>query len=660
MNQSLLEKAVHYFQAGNPDAALTACSTYLETQPEDHRAHQVMALIRHETGNSTSALVHISRAIELCPDTPDYHANHGAILHAGGDTEGALAAYQRAREAGPSMGGIDHAIGHLLFALDRPGEAADAYRLALGTTPDDAVLHLNLGEALRGHGDHHGAIDSFRKSIALAPNIADSHYNLAVILHETAAFAAARTSLIEAIRLSPGIAVYHIALGKAELALGNRAAADIAFRTALQLDPVGETYNLAETTSDIEAALGKGNLPRADQRCRFAEAELPAGPWWPYLRAEIASRLNMNTEALQWLKNATDAIAHCAPAQFPALESNIAALRAKLADAPPPRAAPTPCYLLIKCWGYGFWSDVSHVLSSLLLAEMTGRTPVLHWGSNSYYTDAPDRDAFKNFYQPLNALTVDDIAASGYDYFPTKWHAGNLTEEGIDIWFGEGSRQSGIYFMNRPEQVVVSDFYTQLAELLTWLNPEHELYGMDVGEAYYTLYRKYFKLQPDIQQEVDSFVALNFGDRPTVGVHIRNIDKSGENDRFAEDQAQIMPTVERLLEKNPALQVFLLTDATEALNTWRQRFGDRVFNADCARTSSSVPLTWRDDVGSHSRLGAEVIKDTYAAAACDQFVGLGCSNVAGMVTTLKRWRPEDLHVIGDISLLRENWLLHDW
>jgi len=42
-------------------------------------------------------------------------------------------------------------------------------------------------------------------------------------------------------------------------------------------------------------------------------------------------------------------------------------------------------FLLIKAWGYGFWSDVSHVLGQLLVAELTGRTPIVHWGQNSLF-----------------------------------------------------------------------------------------------------------------------------------------------------------------------------------------------------------------------------------------------------------------------------------
>src|ERR1051325_2854172 len=49
-------------------------------------------------------------------------------------------------------------------------------------------------------------------------------------------------------------------------------------------------------------------------------------------------------------------------------------------------------YLVIKPWGYGFCSDLDHVLGALLLAEMTGRTPIVHWGAGSRFRDeAEDR-----------------------------------------------------------------------------------------------------------------------------------------------------------------------------------------------------------------------------------------------------------------------------
>ena len=46
-------------------------------------------------------------------------------------------------------------------------------------------------------------------------------------------------------------------------------------------------------------------------------------------------------------------------------------------------------FLLIKAWGFGFWSDVLHVLGGLMLAELTRRQPVVFWGSNSLYSLSP-------------------------------------------------------------------------------------------------------------------------------------------------------------------------------------------------------------------------------------------------------------------------------
>ena len=42
-------------------------------------------------------------------------------------------------------------------------------------------------------------------------------------------------------------------------------------------------------------------------------------------------------------------------------------------------------YLLIKAWGFGFFSDVNHIIGQLLIAELTGRIPIVYWGKNSLF-----------------------------------------------------------------------------------------------------------------------------------------------------------------------------------------------------------------------------------------------------------------------------------
>ncbi len=125
-------------------------------------------------------------------------------------------------------------------------------------------------------------------------------------------------------------------------------------------------------------------------------------------------------------------------------------------------------YVVIKPWGYGLWSDVDHVLGQLLLAEMTGRIPVTDWGAASRYACPDGRDAWRDVFQPVSDVRVDDLlslAAEPSSVFPPKWSADNLRQSEINRFDGSWSRVSGLYLLARPERIVVSDFYTGIRTL---------------------------------------------------------------------------------------------------------------------------------------------------------------------------------------------------
>lgn len=415
--------------------------------------------------------------------------------------------------------------------------------------------------------------------------------------------------------------------------------------------------SVPEAVQVIQDAIVRGNYGKADLLCRHTMASLPDFPWAPALLAETALRIGELEASRRWCAVTRAKLALNPPGAFPEvaahLEQVIAALR---------QSEPTPRrggYLLVKCWGYGFWSDVEHVIGALLLAEMTRRTPVVHWGANSYFTDDPGSDAFGTFFEPIAPIALDDLAAEAGSVFPAKWHAGNLGEIGLNVWEGEGSRMSGLYLLNRPEHVVVSDFFTQVAELLPWLDTEHWLHGADAMTAIRLLYDKYFVLQPDIRAGIDSFVAQNFDGRPVFAVHVRNLDKGMEDPDFLRDNADMLPVLDAALAADPDLRLFLMTDSSEVIGRYEQRYGDRVFSTDCARTDGIMPLTWQDR-DTRRRLGVEVIVDTCVAAACDRFIGFGGSNVACMVACLKDWPDSACTLLGDNIKTRRNWLLHDW
>src|SRR4051812_589750 len=77
-------------------------------------------------------------------------------------------------------------------------------------------------------------------------------------------------------------------------------------------------------------------------------------------------------------------------------------------------------FLLIKPWGYGFCSDLDHVLGALLVAEMTGRIPVTLWGAGSRFRDN-EEDAWSNFFEPVSKYTIADLVGKNMSWFPAKW-----------------------------------------------------------------------------------------------------------------------------------------------------------------------------------------------------------------------------------------------
>jgi protein O-GlcNAc transferase len=290
---------------------------------------------------------------------------------------------------------------------------------------------------------------------------------------------------------------------------------------------------------------------------------------------------------------------------------------------------------------------------------MTGRIPVIHWGAGCRYTDAPDSDAFSTFFKPLNEWGLSDMQPLGPDYYPEKWRGTDLCADRFEQWSGLGGRRSGFYLLNRPEPVIVSDFYTQIFEVTPWLAPDHWLHGCNAHEVFARLYRKYFKLRPDIQADIDAFANAHIKGRPTLGVHVRNADKASESASFQDNSDQIAALVERYMQQDESLRLFLLTDSAQAVETYRARYGDRVFFTDSARADGDVGVHVAGQ-GSRHQLGVEVIKDTYLAAACDRFIGLGASNLPCMVSVLKGWPAGAIHLIGENRFLQENTLLHDW
>ena len=319
-------------------------------------------------------------------------------------------------------------------------------------------------------------------------------------------------------------------------------------------------------------------------------------------------------------------------------------------------AAPGPRYMLIKAWGYGYWADVCHVMGALLVCEMTGRIPVIHWGSNSRFRGSGG-DAFRLHFKPVSTATIEDVtAAADGGIFPAKWTPRNLALEDLGKWDGPASRMGAIWFLNRPEPVVVSDFYIGLVDLVAWIPPGHPMHGKSLHALHTYLAGRYLKPVDEVTGRIDAFRNAHFTGRDVLAVHIRGSDKANETGTIDQVNAQ---TVALMDAESAETTLFVLTEDANQLAAMQARYGDRVISTVSQRATGTVNLPFqRDEQVDRVALGHEVMVDTYLAMACDRFIGNGRSNVSNIVALFRAWEPGTCRILEPLLLLERNFSVY--
>lgn len=315
-------------------------------------------------------------------------------------------------------------------------------------------------------------------------------------------------------------------------------------------------------------------------------------------------------------------------------------------------------YLLIKAWGFGMWSDLDHVLGALLLADLTGRIPLVHWGRNSLFRNPDTENAFTLYFQAVSPAQWAHVCQPDLACYPPKWRADNLHLDDLAKWEGKGSRLTGLYLLNRPEPVVVSDFHIKLVDLLPWIPEGHPLHGMGLHAVYRQLCRRHLRLQPALRAEIDALWQTHFAQDHWLAVHVRGTDKVHEFAQLDALNAQYHTSIQRILDVNPSLRLFLLTDSTPVEADFRQRWGDRVFCLPCVRGSGQEGVHLSGHPG--ELMGRQVLTDAWLAARCDYFLGNGASNVSTGIRHLKDWPAGTYFLMGADFLASTDLSLHQW
>jgi protein O-GlcNAc transferase len=313
-------------------------------------------------------------------------------------------------------------------------------------------------------------------------------------------------------------------------------------------------------------------------------------------------------------------------------------------------------YLVIKAWGYEFWSEAHHLASQLLLAELTQRTPVVHWGCNCLYRREGDVDASRHFFQQISPFRLEDLPPTATIY-PPKWSWDNLHEENINKWKGEGSRLAAQFLFARPETLVVSDFYSTISSIRPWIGRSSRYYGLTEDELYSAMFQKYLKPVAGIANRVAAFFNRHMRGRPWVGVHAPGPGGVGESPGATRADDTPFDFIDRIVELNPTTGIFLMAEGRPVIDGFRKRYRARLLCARAARTASSTgsPMSGPDGIA----VGAGMLVDALLATTCDYFIGHQGSTASLAIGSLRGWPEGFMFLLGESSLRGENLVLHD-
>ena len=403
-------------------------------------------------------------------------------------------------------------------------------------------------------------------------------------------------------------------------------------------------------------ALQRGNLSLTDLICREVLEQDPAQPAALALLGDVACQAGRFDLAVKYYTQALHHAPHLSGVEI-ALGHAKAALEIQRSRSSP-ALGPNPRVLLIKAWGYGFWSDVDHVAGQLLVADIANRIPIVYWGRNSLFSAPQTDNAFELYFLPVSAHVLKDVVKPGATFFPSKWHYDNLLTENVNKWDGPGSRLTGLHFFNREEDVVVSDFHTYVNDLIPWIDPGSQYSGLSREEIYRRLFARHLRLKPHLESGINRFWQENMAGRQWLAVHVRGSDKVGEVGHLAALNAKYFARVDEFIDAHPQLSIFLLTDSEHVVKDFQHRYGSRLLHSACSRTATTTGVHYCGHPG--QRIAEEVILDTYLAARCDFFLGNGASNVSTTVRHLKRWAQGTYSLLEKDALSVRNMFLHQW
>ena len=244
-------RAVTAWYAGDIEQTAEEMKDYVELNPENATAHNVIGLDYYRQEFYDSALDEFQIAAELDPDEPQFSYNKAITLVR-------LERYDEAEQAlenttGLKQGEYLRQVYAELIPLNRASKlynsgcdamrkgdrirAIDLFKSALKIKPDMVEAYVNLGALYRTWGDEKRQIRYFKEAIRIKPGSPQIHFNLGLAYFDAKMYSQAIAEFTRTIELDSYHRMAHFKLGMVFHITQNYADATIQFERCLEIFP---------------------------------------------------------------------------------------------------------------------------------------------------------------------------------------------------------------------------------------------------------------------------------------------------------------------------------------------------------------------------------------------------------------------------------------
>lgn len=233
-----LRDAVVLHQQGRLDDALERYRQFLDENPSNPTALQLIGVLHSQRGEYEAAIEYMRASLELFPEQAEVANNLGNALARSGRLPEAIERYGEAVRLQPGYLDAWRNLGLARLDARQFTEAEAAFRRCLELDPKDATAWLSLGNACKRQARFADAIECYREAIERRPDYAEAHHNLGLCLRMQNEPQAALEHYEQAVRLGLDRAELHHNRANALADLRDMDRAITAYRAAIERNPL--------------------------------------------------------------------------------------------------------------------------------------------------------------------------------------------------------------------------------------------------------------------------------------------------------------------------------------------------------------------------------------------------------------------------------------